>query len=181
MPRQAQSCCVIFFWVDARETMMRVIISLAKQELSLVADGGEILAQYPVSTGKSGAGEQFGSGCTPRGLHKIRARIGKDLPKNTIFVGRRPTGEIYRQEFAQHYPNKEFILSRILWLSGMELGKNRLGKVDTMRRYIYIHGTPDNEPMGVPASHGCIRMRNADVMELFDQVPIGSLVEIRES
>ena len=122
----------------------------------------------------------MGSECTPRGLHVVRARIGAGLPAGSVLVGRRPTGEVWSRELAAREPGRDWILSRILWLSGLEIGRNRLGEVDTMRRYIYIHGTPDTEPMGVPASHGCIRMRNEDVMELFDDVPAGTPVEIRE-
>ncbi len=108
----------------------------------------------------------------------MRARIGAGAAENTVFVGRRPTGERYTPELAAKYPGRDWILTRILWLSGCEAGFNRLGDVDTMRRYIYIHGCPDSVPMGVPGSHGCIRMRNADVIELFEQVPVGIRVEI---
>ncbi|MDE3021504.1 MAG: L,D-transpeptidase [Pseudomonadota bacterium] len=159
---------------------MRAIISLARQELILVTEEGGVVGKYLVSTAKAGGGEKSGSGCTPRGLHKVRARIGEGLPENSILVGRRPTGEVYTQDMARQCPGREYILSRILWLSGLEPGINRMGDVDTMRRYIYIHGTPDCEPMGIPASHGCIRMRSADVMLLFDELPVGSLVEISE-
>lgn len=146
-------------------------ISLAQQTLSVLAADGRCLAHYPVSTAANGPGECIDSGCTPRGRHVVRARIGAGLPANTVFRGRRPTGEIYTPELAQAFPLRDWILSRILWLSGCEPGRNRLGRVDTMRRYIYIHGTPDSAPMGIPASHGCIRMRNADIIELFERVP----------
>lgn len=95
-------------------------------------------------------------------------------------VGRRPTGEVWTPELAVRYPERDWILTRILWLSGTEVGRNRMGNVDSMRRYIYIHGTPASEPMGVPASHGCIRMTNEDVVTLFDKVPAGTLVDIEE-
>ena len=143
-------------------------------------DAGQVLARYPVSTAAAGAGEQRGSHQTPRGLHIIRAKIGAGAPANTIFVGRRPSGDLWSPELAARFPDKDWILARILWLSGCEPGRNRLGTVDTMRRYIYIHGCPDSEPMGVPLSHGCIRMRNADLIALFDQVPVHTSVEIRE-
>jgi len=110
-------------------------------------------------TSKHGAGELSGSYCTPRGRHIIRAKIGTGQPVNTVFVGRRPTGEVYSIELLDKYPNRDWILTRILWLSGCEVGFNRLGKVDTMRRYIYIHGSPDSVDMGKPASIGCIRMK----------------------
>jgi lipoprotein-anchoring transpeptidase ErfK/SrfK len=134
----------------------------------------------PVSTALNGAGEQEGSGCTPRGWHTIRARIGENEPINAVFVGRRPTGEIYEPSLAERYPQRDWILSRILWLSGLEVGTNRLGNVDTMRRYIYIHGSPDSEPMGEPRSHGCIRMHNPDLLALFGQVTTGLKVWIHE-
>jgi lipoprotein-anchoring transpeptidase ErfK/SrfK len=95
-----------------------------------------------------------------------------------VFVGRRPTGEIWSEALTREHPERDWILTRILWLSGLEKGFNRLGDVDTMRRYIYIHGMPDSEPCGVPASIGCIRMRNADIIELFDRVAVGTPVII---
>jgi lipoprotein-anchoring transpeptidase ErfK/SrfK len=156
----------------------RIVVSIARQTLMLRDAAGRLLCRYPVSTASNGAGEQQGSNCTPRGLHIVRAKIGAGLPANTVFVGRRPTGEIYTDALGAQYPERDWILSRILWLSGCEPGKNRLGEVDTMRRYIYIHGCPDHLPMGVPDSHGCVRMRNADIIELFERVPVGTMVEI---
>lgn len=133
-----------------------------------------ICKQYLVSTAKNGINNQQNTGGTPIGRHIIRAKIGANQPINSIFVGRRPTGEIFNQKLAQHYPERDWILSRILWLSGCEIGVNRLNNCDTMRRYIYIHGTPDHYPMGIALSHGCIRMRNHDVIELFDMVDVGT-------
>ena len=153
-------------------------VSLDSQSLALM-HGETVLRAYSVSTARNGAGEREGSGCTPRGWHCIRARIGAGLPEGAVLVGRRPTGELYSGDLARQFPQRDWILSRILWLSGREPGRNRLGEVDSMRRYIYIHGTPDTEPMGVPLSHGCIRMRNADVIELFERVPAGIPVLIR--
>ena len=138
-----------------------------------------MLAQYSISTASNGPGEQRNSGCTPRGLHRVRIRIGAGCPQGTVFVGRRATGEIYDAELARQHPERDWILTRILWLTGLEPGGNRGGRVDSLRRYIYIHGCPDTEPMGRPCSHGCIRMRNADLIELFDSVQTGTLVEIR--
>lgn len=158
------------FQVLLRGDYLRV--DAARQCLTLYQQG-EPRLRYEVSTARNGLGEVNGSGCTPRGWHYIRARIGAGLPEGAVLVGRRPTGEIYSPELAAAHPERDWILSRILWLCGLEAGRNRLGKVDTMRRYIYIHGTPDTEPMGVPRSHGCIRMRNRDVIELFDHVPLG--------
>ena len=126
-----------------------------------------------ISSAKNGLGEQFGSECTPRGWHIIRAKIGENCPINTIFSARRPTGEIYSQQLHQNFPQRDWILTRILWLSGLEVGKNRLGQQDTMRRYIYIHGSPDCYPMGEANSHGCIRMHNYDLIELFSIVESG--------
>ncbi|MBK5914677.1 L,D-transpeptidase [Rhodocyclus purpureus] len=159
---------------------VHIDISLAAQTLSLLDAGGTLLARYPVSTAANGPGECADSGCTPRGLHLVRARIGAGLPANTVFRARRPTGEIYSPELARQFPERDWILTRILWLSGCEPGRNRGGKVDTMRRYIYIHGTPDAVPLGVPGSHGCIRMRNADIVELFDRVAPYTRVLIRD-
>jgi len=158
--------------------MSRIRISLSAQTLDLFDDQGKLVRSYPVSTSKNGAGEQCDSDCTPRGKHIIRAKIGARRPLNTVFVGRRPTGEVYTSELGERHPGRDWILSRILWLSGCEQGFNRMRQVDTMRRFIYIHGTSDEQGIGQPVSHGCIRMRNADVMELFDAVTPGTPVEI---
>jgi lipoprotein-anchoring transpeptidase ErfK/SrfK len=157
-----------------------ICISIPGQTLELSADG-KLLKRYMVSTAKNGVGEKYGSFCTPRGRHIIRAKIGAGQPVNTVFVKRRPTGEIYDAELASHHPGRDWMLTRLLWLSGCEPGFNRLGDVDTMRRYIYIHGSPDSAAMGQPGSIGCIRMRNADLLELFDLVEPGTPVEITES
>ncbi|MBK5966672.1 hypothetical protein CCR95_21985 [Thiocystis minor] len=156
----------------------RLLVEIARQTLTRW-EGGRAVARYAVSTGRNGAGERNGSGCTPRGLHRVRMRIGEGCPVGTVFRGRRPTGEILDDALAAAYPERDWILTRILWLTGCEPGINRGGCVDTLRRYIYIHGCPDAAPMGEPCSHGCIRMRNRDLIELFDQTPIGMLVEIR--
>jgi len=153
-------------------------VSLSQQELHVYTDNG--VRRYPVSTALAGAGETEGSGCTPRGRHYIRACIGAGQPEGAVFVGRRPTGEIHTPELAARYPQRDWILTRILWLCGREPGINRGGRVDTQRRYIYIHGTPDTEPMGIPLSHGCIRMRNSDLLELFEQVSPGTDILIEE-
>ena len=137
-----------------------------------------MLTSYAVSTAARGPGEQSGSFCTPQGLHYVRAKIGGGQPVNAVFVGRRPTGEVYSPGLAADHPGRDWILTRILWLCGREPGVNRLGSVDTMRRFIYIHGSPDDVAMGVPGSHGCIRMRNADILELFERVTVGTPVEI---
>jgi lipoprotein-anchoring transpeptidase ErfK/SrfK len=156
---------------------MRIEVSLEQQSLRLL-DGEQFLRQYAVSTARNGAGERSGSNCTPRGRHIVRAKIGQGAAINTVFVGRRPTGEIYSPALAAQFPGRDWILTRILWLSGCEPGFNRLGNVDTMRRHIYIHGSPDSAAMGTPGSIGCIRMRNADIVELFDLVPARTPVHI---
>jgi lipoprotein-anchoring transpeptidase ErfK/SrfK len=160
-----------------RIAAMKIKIDAAKQELQLL-DGKRLIKRYSVSTAKKGLGEQNGSFCTPRGRHIVRAKIGKGLPPGAVFVRRRPTGEVWTPELHARYPGRDWILTRILWLSGCEPGKNRLGHVDTMRRYIYIHGTPDSAEMGKPGSIGCIRMKNADIVELFELVPAYTPVEI---
>jgi len=157
---------------------MKINIHISTQTLELFDDAGNLLRRYTVSTAANGVGEASGSHCTPRGRHIIRARIGAGQPENTVFVGRRPTGEIYTPELGAQFPERDWILTRILWLSGCEVGFNRLGESDTMRRYIYIHGTPDLVKLGEPGSHGCIRMRNTDLIELFDLVTAGTAVEI---
>ena len=150
------------------------------QVLRLLGENGEELQSYPISTAKKGAGELMGSNCTPRGRHIIRAKIGAGQALNTIFVGRRPTGEIWTPELGARHPGRDWMLTRLLWLSGCQPGFNRLGDVDTMRRYIYIHGSPDAAEMGKPGSIGCIRMRNADVVELFERVAPYTAVQINE-
>ncbi len=156
---------------------LRIAVSLT-QQLMWLLEGDRRVREYQVSTSRYGPGEQSGSQCTPRGRHIIRACIGAGAPPGAVFVGRRPTGEIYSAELGRQFPQRDWILSRILWLSGCEPAVNRLGKVDSMRRFIYIHGTPDSEPMAVPFSHGCIRMRNSDVIDLHARVSAGISVDI---
>ncbi len=155
----------------------KILIQLARQQLRLIEEGLTV-ASYSISSAKRGVGQQQGCMQTPLGQHYIRAKIGAGAPINSVFVARRPTGEIYTPALAQAHPDRDWILSRIMWLCGCEPGINRLGSVDSFRRYIYIHGTPDTEPMGVPASHGCIRMRNSELVELFDRVDCGTSVRI---
>jgi lipoprotein-anchoring transpeptidase ErfK/SrfK len=157
---------------------MKIRVDTAKQRLSLEDDAGRVVKTYAVSTAAKGLGEANGSFCTPRGRHIVRAKIGAGQPLGTVFVRRRPTGEVWTPELHERYPGRDWMLTRILWLSGCEVGRNRLREVDTMRRYIYIHGAPDSAPMGVPGSHGCVRMANADVAELFERVPPYTPVEI---
>ena len=154
-------------------------ISIAEQQLA-VMENGSISCIFPVSTAKNGPGQQKGSECTPLGWHRIRAKIGGGQPQNAVFAGRRPTGECYTPQLASEQPHRDWILSRILWLGGLEPGKNRYGAVDSTWRYIYIHGCPDELMQGRPESHGCIRMGNADVVALFDWVQPGCRVLIHE-
>ncbi len=158
---------------------MHILISISRQQLELWRDDICLLS-YTVSTALNGPGEMKNTGCTPRGEHLVRAKIGAGMPLNTVYIGRRATGEVFSAELACRYPHRDWILTRILWLSGCEIGRNRLGSVDTMQRYIYIHGTPDSEPMGEPLSHGCIRMSNTDIANLFEQVNVGTRVIIEE-
>ena len=157
---------------------MMIRVSISRQTLALLDDSGKVLRNYQVSTALNGAGEEANSHCTPRGKHVIRAKIGAGQPSNTVFRRRRPTGEIYTAALGAQHPGRDWILTRILWLSGCEPGYNRLGTCDTMRRYVYIHGTPDERTLGVPASHGCVNMHNADLLELFEMVRAGTIVEI---
>ena len=159
---------------------MRIRISLPQQTLELHDEHGSLLRRYPVSTASNGAGEQNGSFCTPRGRHIVRAKVGAGETANMVFVRRRPTGEVWTPQLAEQFPDRDWILTRILWLSGTEPGRNRLGEVDTMRRYIYLHGSPDSVPMGTPGSIGCVRMRNSDIVELFDMIPPYTPVDIVE-
>jgi L,D-transpeptidase YbiS len=158
---------------------MRIEILISNQTLTLYDDAGSVMARYPVSTAANGTGCLKDSGCTPLGAHIIRAKIGTGAAENSVFVGRRFTGEICTPELMAQFPNRDWILTRILWLSGKEIGKNRLGNVDTMQRYIYIHGTPDSTDMSKIGSHGCVRMRNSDVIALFDLVAVGTRVFIQ--
>jgi lipoprotein-anchoring transpeptidase ErfK/SrfK len=158
--------------------MMKLMqVHVPTQKLFLY-ENNKLTHEYLIATAKNGVGELNGSQKTPQGWHIVRAKIGARQPINTVFVERRPTGEIYTPELKKLHPNRDWILTRILWLSGLEPGKNRLGNVDTMRRYIYIHGVPDENKMGVPASRGCINMSNQDMIELFDRIPIGTKISI---
>ena len=158
--------------------MQTLVVDVANQAMHHY-QAGALVKTYVISTAAKGLGEIKGSEQTPRGRHIIRAKIGANHPINAVFIGRRFSGEIYSPELAKQYPNRDWILSRILWLSGLEVGKNRLKECDTMQRYIYIHGSPDDQIQGMPASHGCIRMRSNDIIELFDRVPANTEVLIQ--
>ena len=157
---------------------MNITVNISKQEMALFDDAGKLVRNYAVSTALNGPGEEANSNCTPRGKHVIRAKIGAGQPVNTVFKRRRPSGEIYTPALGVQHPDRDWILTRILWLSGCEPGYNRLGTCDTMRRYIYIHGTTAERGVGVPRSHGCINMLNEDLLELFELVDTGTVVDI---
>ena len=157
----------------------RITVDLSTQTLRTHEAGREV-GRFAVSAASRGAGEKMNSFRTPRGAHIVRAKIGEGAAVNAVFRGRRPTGEIYTPELARRHPGRDWILTRILWLSGCEVGKNRLGDVDTMRRFIYIHGAPDEAPMGVPGSLGCVRLANPDMLALFDWADAGTPVDLSE-
>lgn len=154
-------------------------IDIGMQQLRLFRETA-VVFQCPVSTALNGSGERMGSECTPRGEHRIRLKIGNGCPRNAVFVGRRFTGEIYTPAMTESDPGRDWILTRIIWLSGLQTGFNRGGECDSLRRFIYIHGTPKSEPMGEPRSHGCIRLYNDDLIHLFDNVENGMRVVIRD-
>jgi len=160
---------------------MRIEIKIKLQNLDVMDNNQVRIKSYRISSAINGVGQKKDSFCTPLGKHIVRAKIGSDQPINTVFIKRRPTGEIYTPELGASYPGRDWILTRILWLSGCELGFNRLGLVDTMRRFIYIHGSPNCINMGKPGSIGCIRMFNTDLLELFDLVDVGTEVNIKEN
>jgi L,D-transpeptidase YbiS len=159
--------------------MITIEIQIASQIMAVI-ENEKCIQEYLISTAKNGAGEVRGSEQTPRGWHIVRAKIGVNCPANMVFVGRRPTGEIYEPELRARFPERDWILTRIFWLSGLEKGKNRLGNVDTMQRYIYIHGTPDDVRLGVPGSRGCIRISNENSIDLFERIPVGTRILIKE-
>ncbi len=128
---------------------------------------------YAISSAANGVGEQEGSFCTPLGKFKIAEKIGQELESNSVLKGRVFTSEIYTVELAQQHPDRDWILTRILWLDGVENHN-----ANTKSRYIYLHGSPDETPMGIPGSKGCIRMHNKDIIELFDLVQTGEEVAI---
>lgn len=161
------------------ENEYRLDISLGAQSLTLLR-GNTVIAEFAVSTARNGAGERLNSECTPRGRHRIAEKLGEGCAVDTVFVGRKPTGEIYSDELRNQHPGRDWILTRILRLEGTEPGVNQGGEVDTFERMIYLHGSPADVQMGVTGSHGCIRMRNQDIVRLFDLVPPGTGVYIHD-
>lgn len=160
--------------------MNSVKINVAQQQLQLLDEDGNLLHQYSVSTSKNGTGNQNGSEQTPLGLHRIKDKLGGAMPVNEVYIGRVPHGSLEEcRERDVDLPD-DVIMSRILWLEGMEPGRNQGGYVDTYQRYIYIHGTNHEDTIGTPTSIGCIRMCNADVVDLYRLVEVGSEVLIEE-
>lgn len=155
-----------------------IFISTTKQELSCF-EKDHLVVVYPISSGKNGVGEKINSECTPRGWHQVYSILGLDLPVNSVMVAREWTGEIYSESLAAQFPERDWILTRILQLDGLEPGRNKGGDVDTLQRYIYIHGTPDTTQLGVPGSHGCIRMNNNAIIELAAWATTNTLVCIQ--
>lgn len=154
----------------------QLIMILAQSQLMHCYENDKRRYAYPVSTGKNGLGEQMGSECTPRGWHEIHSIIGLENAVNSVFVARVWTGELYSKELALQFPDRDWILTRILRLDGLEPGRNKGGEVDSLDRYIYIHGTPDTTPLGIPGSRGCVRMRNADIIALANWIQVGTRV-----
>jgi lipoprotein-anchoring transpeptidase ErfK/SrfK len=155
----------------------RLHLDVARQELSGFAGSRELL-RYPVSTAKLGLGCGEGSFQTPHGAHRVRLKIGAACPPGAIFRGRRWTGEVLDESLRRRFPNMDWVLTRILWLQGLERGVNRGGGVDTLRRFVYIHGTHEEDLVGRPVSYGCVRMRNTDIAVLFDRVTAGCPMRI---
>jgi L,D-transpeptidase YbiS len=153
--------------------VQHILIDTSIEQLFLFQDG-LCVSSFSISSAKNGLGEQEGSECTPRGWHTVAALIGQDAPVNSVFKARVATGEIYSDSLAETFPGRDWILTRIIRLSGCEPAFND----NSFRRYIYIHGCPDSEPMGEPLSHGCIRMRNADICHLFAKIRCGASVYI---
>lgn len=137
-----------------------------------------IIFQTDISSSANGHGQLFDSYKTPLGRHYIRAKIGDHHKENAVFIRRRFTGEYFAPALKKKYPERDWILTRIMWLSGLEKGFNRLGNVDTMKRFIYIHGTPDSVEMGKTGSKGCIRMKNSDIVNLFGLIQVGTTVNL---
>ena len=157
-----------------------ILLSIAEQYLYLLAIDGEVLFRTSISSAKKGVGNQQGSLQTPLGLHCIAEKIGDGCVLGEIFKGRESITERAVIEIEPRSTGLDCITSRILWLQGLELGFNKSGEVDSYQRYIYIHGTHEEGLIGQPASIGCIRMRNQDVIELYAEVQKGSWVYILE-
>ena len=169
---------LLFFFVQLI-TAMEIEISITNQELILRDESG-VIKTYKISTSKFGEGSKENSFKTPLGKHEIKKMIGKDVIIGGRFIGRVHTGEIFPIYTDQEiYVKEDVVQSRIIWLSGLENNINKGKGVDSFARYIYIHGTPEEWLLGTKASKGCIRMSNQDVIELFDKVHEGMIVNIK--
>lgn len=155
-------------------------IALDQQRLSLFQNT-RLVKDYLISTAANGAGNQMDSFKTPLGWHQICEKVGDGMALNTVFVGRKPTGEVFNRQLFSLSPDRDWILTRILRLEGLEPGINKGGNVDTYQRYIYIHGTHEETSLGQIGSRGCVRMANNDVIELFNTVPLGTKVYLEEN
>ncbi len=146
-----------------------VVVSVRDQKLGVYDEHGKLVKTFKISTSKFGLGDNPGSNCTPLGKHEIVAKIGHGLPQGAVLKSRQWNGEV----LPPNAPGRDPIVSRIMWLKGLE-SQNR----NAYHRFIYIHGTPEESNLGKPASYGCIRMSMSDVIRLFEEVPVGSRVEI---
>ena len=169
------------FWSRAKKSALRRLVSrlssaLPSKLFHFLKKDYKFVKKFPCSTSRFGIGQTEGSNCTPLGLHRIAEKIGAGEPAGTVFKSRQIIGHTSQPEFADAK-----ITTRILWLEGLEPGFNRGGNVDSHARYIYIHGTADQKSIGQPASHGCIHLADADLIPLFDLLPVGTLVWISET
>jgi len=151
-----------------------------KQQLMYFYQQDQLTHTYSVSTAKNGLGNKEGSYQTPYGFHNIDEKIGDGQPLNMMFKGRQALGEIAIINHPK-YTEQDSITTRILWLSGLQEGINLSGDVDTKQRYIYIHGSADEAHIGQAVSHGCIRMKNTDILELFDRLDDKAIVYIAKT
>ena len=172
------SLVMAFFFTETYSQNNEIIVDISEQRLYLY-NNDNLVQSFPVSTSKYGEGQIENSFKTPLGLHEIKEKIGDKAPINTIFTARENTNKRAEIQIKPNDTEDDFVTSRILWLDGLENGINRGVGVDSYGRYIYIHGTHEEGLIGQKASHGCIRMFNNDVIELFDMVSEGTKVQIR--
>ena len=155
-----------------------ILVDISQQRLFVLDNRGTLIVSYPISSSHFGEGQVENSFKTPLGKHVIKQKIGSDASKNIIFKERINTGRYAEIHHTDYDSDEDHVTSRILWLEGLEEGFNKGGNVDSFNRYIYIHGTPEEGLIGKKASHGCIRMFNHDVIELYDLVQEGTKVNI---
>lgn len=154
-----------------------LFVSIENQKMYRI-QSKNIIETYEISTSKYGIGNQMGSNKTPTGLHKINSKYGHKTPINGRMIGRVFYGQIAKIFSDTTTSKTDDITSRILWLEGLENGINKGDNIDSYKRYIYIHGTSEEGRIGIPSSHGCVRMKNKDVIDLFNEVAIGTFVLI---